>query len=265
MRWVKKMEKKLILLDIDGTIVDNKNRIIPESTKIALKKLKENKHELVIATGRAYFMLYTIEEIKELIDHYILINGQHIISHGNTIYEDTVNMFDIERLIYSMKKRNIVYGFQSACSEAISEVNEKSLEAFHDLNLNVPKENKDYYKEEKVHQMWCFCSEEEAMLLRNENPEFDFIKWTTVGYDIIKKGKSKGNAVDILVELLKHDIKNVIAIGDGDNDVEMIEKAGIGIAMGNATDKLKSVADVITDDIYSDGFYKAFHDLGLID
>ncbi len=264
MVMVKQMEKKLILLDIDGTIVDNKNRVIPESTITALKKLKENNHELVIATGRAYFMLYTIEDIKSLIDHYILINGQHIISHDKTIYEDTVDIFDINKLIHSMKDKNIVYGFQSAFEEAISEINESSLRAFEDLNLNVPPQNKDFHEKVKVHQMWCFCTPEEVEQLRIENPEFDFIKWTTVGYDIIKKGKSKGKAVDILVDLLDFDINDVIAIGDGDNDIEMLEKANIGIAMGNATDNLKEVADIITEDIYSDGFYKAFEKLGLI-
>ena len=114
------MEKKLILFDVDGTLYDNSARSIPASTISALKQLKIKGHELVVATGRSYFMLYSIEEIKSLFDHFILINGQHIIANKQVIYEDAVEKAKLAALISSMADMNITYGFQSAYSEAIS-------------------------------------------------------------------------------------------------------------------------------------------------
>lgn len=59
-------------------------------------------------------------------------------------------------------------------------------------------------------------------------------------------------------------MSDVIAIGDGLNDIEMISEAGIGIAMGNANDLLKEKADIVTDTIDNDGLYKAFKNLKLL-
>lgn len=262
---MRKLKKKLILLDIDGTIVDNDKKIIHPSTIKALELLKQNNHELVIASGRAYFMLYSIQEIMHLINHYILINGQHIISRNSTIYEDTINFFSLEKLIRNLNEKNITYGFESAYKEAISEINSRVTQAFTDLNLNLPPVNGEFYKEQKVHQMWCFCDEKDIEELKKDNPEFDFVRWTTVGCDIIKKGQSKGKGLKFLIEELGMDIEDVIAIGDGDNDIEMVKMAGLGIAMGNATEKLKAVSDYVTDHISNDGFYKAFKYFGLIE
>jgi len=258
------LNKKLILLDIDGTIFDNTNRCIPPSTISAIKKAKENGHEIVIATGRAYFMLYSITEIMPLVDHFILINGQHIIANKEVIYEDTIKEKVMEGIISVLKKMNITYGFQSAYAEAISDINDKVKETFVEMNLNLPPKNTDFYTKEKVYQMWCFCSPEEAVVLRGKFPTFEFIKWMSEGYDIIKKGQSKGKGLIKLINHLGFDLADTISIGDGDNDIELSKTAGIGIAMGNATNALKAVSDYVTDDIDKDGLYNALKHFEII-
>ncbi|HPN60537.1 MAG TPA: HAD hydrolase family protein, partial [Bacilli bacterium] len=67
-----------------------------------------------------------------------------------------------------------------------------------------------------------------------------------------------------LAEYLQMDLKDVIAIGDGDNDFEMVRDAGIGIAMGNAAEKVKRVAKIVTSDVGDDGVYQALMSIGLI-
>lgn len=258
------MNKKLILLDIDGTVYDNGNRCIHPKTIQAIKDAKNNGHEVVIATGRAYFMLYSITEIMPLIDHYILINGQHIISHNEVIYEDTIKVSKMEEIIKSLKDMNIKYGFQSAYKEAISDIDDNIKETFIEMNLHIPQTNSKFYNDEKVYQMWCFATPEQIEQLEIEFPEFDFVKWLSAGYDIIKKGQSKGKGIKKIADHLGIDIKDTISIGDGDNDIEMNIAAGIGIAMGNATDKLKAVSDYITDDVDKDGIYNALKHYGII-
>lgn len=258
------MKKKLILLDIDGTIFENINEYIPKSTIKAIKQAKANGHEIVIATGRAYFMMYSITEIMPLINHFILINGQHIIANNEVIYEDTIKVSKMEELTKALKDLNITYGFQSAYSEAISDIDNKIIDTFKELALALPPRNPSFYNEEKVYQMWCFCSPEEADILRKQFPEFDFIKWMSSGYDIIKKGQSKGKGVITLAKHLDIDLADTISIGDGDNDIEMNQIAGIGIAMGNATQRLKDASDYVTDRIEEDGLYNALRHFGII-
>jgi Cof subfamily protein (haloacid dehalogenase superfamily) len=258
------MKKKLILLDIDGTVFDNNKRCIHPSTITAIKEAKAKGHEIVIATGRAYFMLYSISEIMPLIDHFVLINGQHVISNNDVIYEDTIKVETMEEITSELKNMNITYGFQSAYAEAISDINDDIKSTFMEMNLNLPPRNSSFYTEEKVYQMWCFCSLEEADVLRGKFPSFEFIKWMSAGYDIIKKGQSKGKGLIKLAKHLRFDLEDTISIGDGDNDIELSKTAGIGIAMGNATNALKAASDYITDDIDKDGIYNALKHFEII-
>ena len=84
------------------------------------------------------------------------------------------------------------------------------------------------------------------------------------GVDIISKSVSKQTGVKILLENLGIDFSEVVSIGDGDNDIELLKASKIGIAMGNGSDNLKECADMVTDSIDDDGVYKAMVKLGLI-
>ncbi|MDD4212189.1 MAG: Cof-type HAD-IIB family hydrolase [Bacilli bacterium] len=251
------MKRKLILFDVDGTLYDNKQRSVPASTILALKALKEEGHEIAVATGRAYYMLYSIDALKPYIDHYILINGQHIMAHGETIYEDTIDDYVLAKLIHSMENRGLIYGFQSSEEEAVNHLNPEVIESFHDLNLNVPPLNPSFHLSHQVYQVWCFCNATDALAIGEENPDFEFVRWIQEGYDVIKKGQSKGKALHILRDYLHYDIENVIAFGDGDNDIEMCKEAGHSVAMGNGTQRLKEAADEVTSSIDHDGIAEA--------
>ena len=99
--------------------------------------------------------------------------------------------------------------------------------------------------------------------------EFEIIKCTVPVFgensgEIMVKGIHKAIAIESLLNHLNIDKKDTIAIGDGLNDIEMFEYCNLGIAMGNSKDKLKEIADYITDDVHEDGLYKAFKKLELI-
>lgn len=258
------MHKKLIFFDVDGTLYDNNLKLIHPSTVLALKALKDKGHELVIASGRAYFMLYSIEEIKALFDHFVLINGQFIMANGKVIYEDTIEKAKIDALIKSMIELKITYGFESSATEAISEINDRVKGTFAEMDLNLPPENKNLHEKENIYQMWCFGSSEAIEILAKKHPDFAFIKWLTSGYDIIKKGQSKGKGIKYLSDYLGFAKEDLIAFGDGDNDIEMMENVGVSIAMGNATEKLKAVSSIVTSRIDEDGIYQALKQLDLI-
>ncbi len=250
------MKKKLFVFDIDGTLFDNNKHSIPKSTIEALEKLKEVAYT-AIATGRSGFMLDDIKEINHLFNDYVLINGQYIEADGEVIYENPISKELLKKVSIEMDKMNLTYGFQSSNSEAVSNQGLRSLDSFTRLGLQIPPIDNEFYLNNNIYQAWVFCSETEARDLEKTNPEFQFIKWLDVGYDILPRSASKGQGVLFLAKHLKIDIQDIIVFGDGDNDIEMLEFAGLGIAMGNATENLKKVADYITDSIDNDGIYNA--------
>ena len=93
--------------------------------------------------------------------------------------------------------------------------------------------------------------------------------WTLFGHerefgDIYQGGTSNGTAVQFLMKHLQLPMSDAFCFGDSSNDVDMIQIAGTGAAMGNAIPQAKAVADLVTDPVGDDGLWKAFRKLGLI-
>lgn len=264
MNLVKYMQKKLFLFDVDGTLYDNANKQVDLSSIKAIEMLKKQGHEIAIATGRARFMLDPIEPFIPLIDHFVVVNGQQVIANQTVIHEETIHPRLIQRLIDSLVEMGITYGFESSHQEAVSEINDRVRFAFAQLDLRVPPEHKTLHQEAPIFQMWCFCDEDKAEQLKTANPEFHFVRWLSVGYDIIKKGTSKGLGVQILASHLGYQKENMVAFGDGDNDIEMMNEVGLGIAMGNGTPLLKKASHYVTSNVNESGIYKALKHFNFI-
>lgn len=259
------MIMKIVFFDIDGTLYDNKNQILLPSTIEALKQL-HNKPDvkIAIATGRAGFLLSHVNEILDYIDYYVLINGQIITSKTEVIYNNPIKLEKLEHLIRDMKANNVAYGLEGKDSRVVSKIDEHVINAFGGVILSVPPVDENYYLHNDVYQLWAFCPQDKVNVIKQNNPSFSFLKWHEVGFDIVPITASKGDGVKRLIELLKIDVENVYAFGDGDNDYEMIKFAKYGIAMNNGTEKIKKVAKYITDDVYNDGIYKGLKKFNLI-
>ena len=88
--------------------------------------------------------------------------------------------------------------------------------------------------------------------------------WWDCAVDIIPKGSGKGNAVKKVVEHLGLSQEEALAFGDGGNDVDMLQAAGTGVAMGTASDNVKAVADEVCKSVDEDGVYYYLKEKGLI-
>jgi len=255
--------EKLILFDIDGTLFDNKNGVIPPKSLEAITKIDE-RHSIGIATGRAAFMLYSIDQLKPIIDDYVLINGQYITSKDQVVYKNPIPTSSVERLVSDIASMDLAYGFENSHAEAISMINDKVIYSFQKLGLQLPPIDPLFYKFHDIYQIWVFAEPKEAQSLRERYPEVQFIRWMEVGYDILPKDCSKGLGMKRLAEYLKIDLAAAIAFGDGDTDYERVRDAGLGIAMENATAKVKAVAKYVTADVSDNGIQKALKHFNLI-
>ena len=94
--------------------------------------------------------------------------------------------------------------------------------------------------------------------------DYDFVIHNDLVFEMVPKGFTKATAIEKVCQLFNIDIKNTYAFGDGENDLAMLEKAHVGIAMGNGSDRAKETADYVTEDLYHDGIYNALKKFGLI-
>ena len=97
-----------------------------------------------------------------------------------------------------------------------------------------------------------------------ELPSLSAARWNPMFADINVKGIDKATGLKEICQYYGCDTSNTIAIGDGGNDIPMLIKAGIGVAMGNASDEVKSVADIVTDSVDDNGIYNILRNLRVI-
>ena len=256
-------EQKMLVLDIDGTLTNSKKEITP-ATKKAIRKIQDEGHIVVIASGRP--TPGTAKVANELqLDQtggYVLsYNGARITDWKTKeiIYQNTLDS-QVPSILYNYASQNdlglVTYQEQNVVTgtrhddymvlEArINEIPILDVDNFpefvtFDVNkclltapINVAKEHEDAIAE----------------LLPNANvcrSEPFFI-------EVMPQGVDKATSIDRLVQFLKLKQEHTICCGDGFNDLSMIQYAGVGVAMENAQDEVKAQADFITKSNDEDG------------
>ncbi len=258
------MDKKYIFLDLDGTIIDHKSNSVPLSTKKAIKKLQDNGHEVIISTGRPVSLLYGID--KELnVNTYIASNGRIVFNKGIMIHNDYINKEVVKELVKVAYDNKIDIAFESDTDYVINSTFNESYKDFSDVfHLEYPKLSKNYHLNHDIYQMVFFYVKSDYKKYEEMFPTLNFHYANEYGIDINEKGGMKEIGMKILVEAMNIDNEDIIAVGDGFNDISMIEYAHLGVAMGNSCDELKETADMVTDSVDNDGIYKLFKKLNMI-
>ena len=225
---------KAIFFDIDGTLVSFKNHQIPKSTFDALYKLKEKGIKLFIATGRGKDGLDVLNDFP--FDGYITLNGQYCYTNNQIIYSNTIKKEDLQALLDYLKDHQVPCGFT--------------------------EENTKYfnYRDERVDAIHAI--EEKEIL--SHMPHCISARWHPTFCDISPIGGTKQLGIDKFLEYYGLDLKDTMAFGDGGNDMQMLQHVSLAVAMGNAGDELKSIADFVTKDVDDEGIAYALKHYGLI-
>lgn len=256
------MMYKMIVTDLDGTLLD-KNKNVSETCKKYLKELKDKGYIICVDTGRtlgrASYALARFDYVNYIIGN----NGTYIydVCNDKNLYESTIKVEDIKELFkkyldeYEVFEINSYEYIFSYCSRT------RNIEPY------VEKiDNKDEFFD-KINEVYnvTISFKNKSMVnvfledLKNNYKDIDsFImedsfsnkKWIT----LINKNDNKYNGLCILKEKLGINNNDIIAFGDGLNDVVMIENVGFGVAMKNALKEVKNNADAVTfEDNNNDG------------
>lgn len=258
---------KAIFFDIDGTLISFKTHEIPSSAKTAILKLKENGIKVFIATGRPLFMLDKVMELD--FDGYITVNGGYCITRKKEIiYENAIAESDIRSLIQYNKTTDPFPCLYVRENDMLANIKNKDVDSLTRMlefpEIEVYKNDSDLDK--KILQVVCFFDEQkEKYILSNIMTNCEATRWYPTFADVLAKGNSKQVGIDKVLEYYNLSLDETMAFGDGGNDISMLKHVATGIAMGNARDEVKAVADYVTSSIDDDGIYKALQHFNLID
>lgn len=258
------MQKKYVFIDLDGTILDYNTHSVPKSAIRALKEARRNKHELVLTTGRPPSLLYGMDK-KLGFDSYIAANGRVVVLNGKLIYESPLPEHTIDRLVEICHNEHIDIAYEGMEDYALESNYSDLYKSFSDhFNLIYPVLQPGFYKGRKVYQINMFYDKPDYKRFRELVPELSFEYSCKYGLDVNTPGGFKDVGIREIVKYANVPLEDVIAIGDGYNDVSMLQYAQTSVAMGNAYKGVSEHATFTTDRIEKDGLYKAFKKLKLI-
>ncbi len=254
---------KAIFFDIDGTLVSFKTHQVPKSTFDALCKLKEQGIKLFIATGRGKDGLDVLNDFP--FDGYITLNGQYCYNSKQLIYENTIQTEDLQFLLDYLDKHPFPCGFTEEHTKYFN-MRDERVDEIHQITHNDdhPAGDCSNVIHHKVYQCMCFIDEKEEKELLKFMPHCTSARWHPLFTDISPLGGTKQNGIDQFLQHYNIDLSETMAFGDGGNDIQMLEHVAIAIAMGNANDEVKNIADYVTDDVEHDGIMKALQHFQLI-
>jgi len=259
--------KAIASFDMDKTLFDHGTWQIPGSAMGALQRLREQ-YYIVIATGRDMDAKYSIE-MKDLVkpDAIIHLNGTKISVGDQLIYEHSMDRELVRRLLQYAAEEPFSLGITVGDEDYY--INPLIVES-HDL-LRFGKSGRNFQDPWKlldmpVRTMAYIGNENGVRRMEKAFPELKFPMFSSMqGADIVERDASKAEGLKRLCHHLGVDIKDTVAFGDSMNDYEILQAAGIGVAMGNSIEELKRVADYVTTNITDDGIWNACVALRLFD
>lgn len=259
---------KAIFFDIDGTLVSIRTHQIPESTKQALRALRQRGILLFIATGRPPCNITFLKDLIDFtFDGCVTMNGQYCIV-GDTVLRDVPLPADAVRgILPYLEKENISCDFIELDSYFLNLVNDRALAQAAMLKFADPKDRLGDVNRaltHRIYQLSPFITEDEEADFLLHMPGCKSARWHPTFTDIIPQDGGKPRGMDAVLSHFGLTPGECMAFGDGGNDLDMLRHASIGVAMGNAIERTKNAADYITDDIDCDGISKALKHFGLL-
>lgn len=253
---------------MDGTLLNSKKEITQKSLDV-IKKAHEMGVKLVIATGRIFVSAGYYGDLIGVEAPIIASNGAYVREKDGekVIFEEYLSMEECSNIVSVLEEYNIVPHFYSFDTIYTSKIIHSSL-AYKNANTKLPQNRqvkievidnweKLFLKRPKLIKTMAVDDDGDKVLQAKDKflslDKFEVVSSFSKSFEVMPRGTSKGNAVKKICEYYGVHPSEVIAIGDNENDISMIEYAGLGIAMGNSEEKVKEIADYITESNDHDG------------
>ncbi|MBR5733862.1 MAG: HAD-IIB family hydrolase [Lachnospiraceae bacterium] len=280
------MNRKLVFFDVDGTIWDWK-RVVPDSAREAVRRMRENGHMAFICSGRAKGNLRAPWLLDIGFDGMVAACGAYVELEGEILYNRIIEQSQVKKTVDVLNRCKMPFVLEGPQKHWVSnwgfdrddyvanlyellkddavtiggytegiEINKFSADILGMTDYREIRATLDDYFDFIEHGVTP------DLLLASEHKGKPLEILGVI--EAVPKGLSKGVGLKLVCEKLGIAPEDTIAVGDSVNDLEMFETAGTAIAMGNATEAAKQAADWITTDIHEDGVLNAMRHFGLI-
>ncbi|HOK63234.1 MAG TPA: Cof-type HAD-IIB family hydrolase [Soehngenia sp.] len=267
------MNIKLVAIDMDGTLLNDRGEVSSETIE-ALKAAQRKNVEIVISTGRVLKSALYFGEKLGLKSHTIASNGAIITDRDlRIIYNSPLDKQTIKTVVEIAKEENIYFHFYNEntyfSNKYIKEIDKYynsskerlkgqniNFELFDDVDEIINQKDINIYK-------FLFIDDDLDKLnkVRDRLRKIEGVNISKSGInniELTRRDVSKGQALQYVSSLLGIEKSEIMSIGDNDNDLSMLERAGISVAMGNAEKEIKEIADFVTKTNNEDGVAYAF-------
>ena len=254
---------KIVFFDIDGTVIDMKTKKISPKMLQTLVQLKEKKIILCIATGRAPMGLPRFEGVE--FDTFMTFNGSYCFNKDHLIFSNPILTEDVKTIIDNAASIHRPVSIATIKRLAANGKDQDLIDyyAFTKQEVEIAEDFEEVVNEE-IYQVMLGCREEEYAQIMKDVINAKITAWWDRAVDIIPANGGKGSGVEKILEYYHLTKEEAMAFGDGNNDIEMLQAVGLGVAMGNASAELKEIADDLCGHVAEDGIYYYCKEHGFI-
>lgn len=263
---------KLLVVDIDGTLIGKDGTISAEDRE-ALAKVRHLGIKVSLSTGRVTQACLGVINHLSLDDYHIFFDGALVSNpiQGREVYVKPISEELVRQLVEFVHLNEISLDLYSATHYFVERETWASdiRRQFFGIEPTVVDFTRLWERERIIKGGLATSSPEEAAKARSfclhfsdslhfslaRTPAYPSVDF----YNIVAREVSKGKALEVLASHLGVSMSEVIAIGDGTNDVSLLSTAGLAIAMENAPEEVKTIADYITLDVDRSGVAAAIH------
>lgn len=259
---------KAAFFDIDGTLVPFAQEFLSDRLLADLAGLRERGVKIFLSTGRTLQDLETTGMLRGAqFDGYVTINGQFCCDGDGVPFRDRPIGRDDMRGAYEILRGNpqIPALLEGNGESYLTQINDRVREIYQFLHTTLyPVCPLEWMLEGKVYQFVPFVPPNEEGVFLDAMPGCTYTRWHPLGIDVMPRDGGKNVGVRAVMERYGLSREEVMAFGDGENDMTMLALAGISVAMGNGEEQVKAMASYVTDTAENDGVSKALRHFGLL-
>lgn len=253
---------KAVFFDVDGTLVSFIDHKVPDSARKAIAELRKKGILCFLATGRHLLELEEMACYDIVFDGYVTTNGQICLDQDHNViwrlpFKEKTRRAMAE--IFNKKEVPLLFIEEGRMYHNI--IDQRVIDAYGILATTIPEVGD--YTGAPVYQACTYIKEGEVDYKAKFPEGLNFMWWHNNAIDILEsEGKIVG--IEHMCELYDLKKSEIMAFGDAENDRAMLEHVGTAIAMGNADEDIKKLADHVTASVEDDGIYKALVHYGLL-
>ncbi|MBP9991623.1 MAG: Cof-type HAD-IIB family hydrolase [Bacteroidales bacterium] len=253
---------KAAFFDIDGTLLSFKTHKVSEGTKEAFAQLQAKGIKTFISSGRPKIL---IPEFPVHFDGYNTMNGGYVFTGDKVLYRNPIPKEESQRYLQFVQERNLTMMAFSEHEMFANRYDPVAIALRNQLEFTMPPlANIEDLMDGEYYQFIALMPKELDAEVAALLPHCRLPRWHPAFSDLVSAGNSKAVGIECLLKHFGIQREETIAFGDGGNDIEMLEYCGIGVAMGNAADEVKTHADFVTTSVDEEGIQQALKKLNVI-